>query len=127
MKNLADIVNVSIGIEEPIVDSASFYNMLIIGPEPKQWDGLTDDERAKKDSVYICSSATELTEKDSLYASTDKVDGDPIGIAGRVAFTQDPKPDKVYFAVNKKLPATIKDCSVIVAATKVDYRLLQRS
>lgn len=120
MKNLADIVNVSIGIEEPIVDSASFDNMLIIGPEPKQWDGLTDDERAKKDSVYICSSATELTEKDSLYASTDKVDGDPIGIAGRVAFTQDPKPDKVYFAVNKKLPATIKDCSVIVAATKED-------
>lgn len=120
MKNLSDIVNVSISIEEPLVDSTSFDNMLIIGPEPASWSGLSAEEHEKKDSIYICSSATELTEKDSLYANTDELSGDPVGIAGRVAFSQDPKPDKVYFAVNKKLPATINDCKVIVAKTKGD-------
>lgn len=121
MKNLSDIVNVSISIEEPLVDSTSFDNMLIIGPEPKSWEALSDEEHEKKDSVYICSSATELTEKDSLFADTDELSGDPIGIAGRVAFSQDPKPDKVYFAVNKKLPATVTDCEVIVAKAKEDF------
>lgn len=121
MKNLSDIVNVSISIEEPLVDSTSFDNMLIIGPEPASWSGLSAEEHEKKDSIYICSSATELTEKDSLFAATDEFFGDPIGIAGRVAFSQDPKPDKVYFAVNKKLPATITDCSVIVANSKEEF------
>lgn len=121
MKNLSDIVNVAISIEEPLVDTTSFDNMLIIGPEPKSWDSFSDDERAKKDSIFICSGETELTEKDSLFADTDEISGDPIGIAGRVAFSQDPKPDKVYFAVNKKLPATIKDCSVIVANSKEQF------
>lgn len=118
MKNLSDIVNVSIALEEPLVDSTSFDHTLIVGPEPKGWETLSDEEREKKDSVFICSSATELIEKDSLFADTDERTGDPIGIAGRVAFSQEPKPDRVYFAVNKKLPATITDCNVIVAKAK---------
>lgn len=121
MKSLSDIVNISITLEEPLVDSASFDNMLIVGPEPASWSGLSDEEHEKKDSVFICANATELTEKDSLFAATDEFFGDPIGIAGRVAFSQEPKPDKVYFAVNKKLPATIKDCNVIVAKTKEEF------
>lgn len=120
MKNLSDIVNVSIGLEEPLTDSTSFDHMLIIGPEPASWEELTDEERKKKASVYICSGASEITEKDSLFADTDEKSGDPIGVAGRVAFSQEPKPDKVYFAVNKKLPATINECKVIVAKTKED-------
>lgn len=120
MKNLSDIVNVSISIEEPLVDSTSFDNMLIVGPEPASWSGLSEEEHEKKDSIFICSDASEIAEKDSLFAATDEFLGDPIGIAGRVAFSQDPKPSKVYFAVNKKLPATIKDCDVVVASKQED-------
>lgn len=115
--NLSDIVRVDIDIEKPVVNSSSFDHILIVGPEPASWSGLSDEEHEKKDSVFICSGASELSDKDSLFAATDEFFGDPIGIAGRVAFSQDPKPDKVYFAVNKKLPATIKDCNVIVANT----------
>ena len=120
MKNLSDIVNVSISIEEPLVDSTSFDHMLIVGPEPEGWSEYSDEELNKKDSLFVCSSAIELTERDSLFAKTDEKFGDPIGIAGRVAFSQDPKPDRVYFAVNKKLPATIKDCEVIVVNSADD-------
>lgn len=118
MKSLSDIVNIGINLEEPLVDSTSFDHVLIVGPEPASWSGLSDEEHEKKESVFICSGASELSDKDSLFAATDEFFGDPIGIAGRVAFSQEPKPDKVYFAVNKKLPATIKECSVIVAKTK---------
>ena len=109
MKNLSDIVNVNISLEDPLVDSTSFDHMLIIGPEPKSWAKLTDEEREAKESVYICSGVSEISEADALGALTDEINGDPIGIAGRVAFSQEPKPDKVYFAVNKKLPATITE------------------
>lgn len=86
MKNLSDIVVVNISLEEPLVDSTSFDNMLIVGPEPASWSGLSDEEHEKKDSIFVCSSATELAEKESLFAATDEFFGDPIGIAGRVAF-----------------------------------------
>ena len=118
MKSLSDIVNVGINLEEPLVDSTSFDHVLIVGPEPASWSGLSDEEHEKKESVFICSGASELSDKDSLFAATDEFFGDSIGIAGRVAFSQEPKPDKVYFAVNKKLPATIKNCYVIVAKSK---------
>lgn len=121
MKSLSDIVKIDINLEEPLVDSTSFDHVLIVGPEPKSWSGLSKEEHDNKDSIFICSSATELSDKDSLFAATDELLGDPIGIAGRVAFSQEPKPDRVYFAVNKKLPATIKNCDVIVVSSVEEF------
>ena len=110
--NLADIVNVQISIERPVIDTTSFSNLLIVGPEPKSWQLLTKEDRDGRDTVCSCTSLSAVTDADGIYANADDDTGDAIGNAARVAFSQDPSPNKIYIAINRKLDRTIDNCNV---------------
>lgn len=92
MSNLKDIVNVSIDIAAPVIDSTSFDHLLIFGPAP-----AVPPATAPAD-VGVYSSLEEVT--DAGWVTTGE-DADPVGIAARVAFSQSPQPPKIYIAVQK--------------------------
>ena len=92
--SIQDIVTVNIDIASPAVDSASFDNLLIVGPGP----AIAPPGPLPLVGVY--SDLTEVT--DDGYTAIGE-DADPIGIAARIAFSQNPKPSKVYVAAQ---PAT---------------------
>ncbi len=86
--NLERICTVDISLASPISNDASFDNILILGPAPKQ---------PKEDipAVGVYSSLEELTSLGVLATG----DGpDPVGVAARVAFSQSPRPHEVYVA-----------------------------
>ena len=91
MNTLADIVNVSIELEQPVINSTSFNNMLIVGPEPKINKNIPE--------VGIYSNITEVNEAGFV---TEGDNADAVGTAARVAFSQSPPPSKVYIALSKR-------------------------
>lgn len=89
---LSDIVNVKIDIAAPAIDSASFDNLLIVGPSP----AVKPSKPLPAVGVY-----TDLTEvTDAGYVATGDY-ADPVGIAARIAFSQNPKPAKIYIAAQQ--------------------------
>ena len=88
-KNYDLIATVDIDIATPIVDDASFDNLLIMGPPPK--GGLHTPAY-----VGVYRKLTEV--EDAGFVSTGE-DADPIGVAARVAFAQSPTPKQVYIPV----------------------------
>ena len=93
MSGLNSIVQVDISIESPVIDSTSFDYMLIVGPAPK----VAPQEAPNEVAAY--SSLTEVTEAGWIATGNN---ADPIGIAARIAFSQSPKPNKVYIAVQQQ-------------------------
>lgn len=90
MSNSYDkIATVDISIQQVLVDSASFDNILIVGPLPK----AASKKAPAKVGAY--SSINEVT--DAGWVTTGD-DADPVGIAARVAFSQDPAPTTIYIA-----------------------------
>lgn len=86
--NLDQIVTVSIDISSPIVDSASFDNLLILGAAPKRV--------AEPDTgVGVYSNLEEVTDAGYVFIGND---ADIVGVAARVAFSQSPAPTKIYIA-----------------------------
>ncbi len=83
------IATVSISIEQVIVDTASFDNILIVGPLP----AVAPSTAPAKIAAY--SSLEEVT--DAGWVATGD-SADPVGIAARIAFSQDPAPAKIYIA-----------------------------
>ena len=56
MSNLSDIVNIAIELNQPVIDGASFDNLLIVGPGPKQ-SGCLLAESSTVQCVYCCTKA----------------------------------------------------------------------
>lgn len=108
-KNYDMIATVDIDIQSPIVDDASFDNLLIMGPAPKGENSAPD--------VGVYASLTEV--EDAGFVSTGD-NADPVGVAARVAFSQSPTPTQVYIAVQKLTAGavaaaeTIKDTNAAV-------------
>ena len=103
---LSDIVNVNIDIAAPAVDSASFDNLLIVGPLP----AATPPRPIPTVGVY-----TDLTEVTGAgYVAVGDL-ADPVGIAARIAFSQNPKPSRIYIAAQQppKPLITSGDISII--------------
>lgn len=92
--NLADIVNVTIDLETPALDLKNFGNILIIGPEVQ---GV--------DEVAVYSSYKAASSDGIVCVSGGEVVADPVGIGVAAAFSQNPRPDKVYVANRKKINA----------------------
>lgn len=86
--NLDRICTVDIVLDSPISANASFDNILILGPAPKN---------PKEDipAVGVFNSLSELTDL-GVVATGDGAD--PVGVAARVAFSQSPRPHEVYVA-----------------------------
>lgn len=89
-KNYDQIATVNIDIASPIVDDASFDNLLIMGPAPMGENQAPD--------VGVYASITEV-EDAGFVTSGDGAD--PVGMAARVAFSQSPPPTQVYIAIQK--------------------------
>lgn len=83
------IATVDISIEQVIVDSASFDNILIVGPLP----AVAPTTAPALVAAY--SSLEEVTDAGWVASGTGV---DPVGAAARIAFSQDPKPSKIYIA-----------------------------
>ena len=85
MSNISDIVDVSINIEAPAADAASFGNMIIITPDPATAGSATMDGMIR------------ITRADTLkaygYETTD-----PVYIVASLAFSQNPRPSQIYVA-----------------------------
>jgi len=101
--NLNDIVTVNIDIASPAVDSASFDNLLIVGPPPLANLAQTLPE------VGVYSDLQEV--EDAGYVTTG-VTSDPVGNAARIAFSQNPSPSKIFIAVQQEGDATTLEKAV---------------
>lgn len=88
-KNYDLIATVSIDINTPIVDDASFDNLLIVGPLPK----VAPAKAPALVGVYTSIDAV----VDAGWSITGN-DADPVGLAAQVAFSQSPTPAKIYIA-----------------------------
>lgn len=90
MSNSYDqIATVSIDIASAVVDSKSFDNILIVGPLPK----VAPTNAPAKVGAY-----SEIGEVIAAGWVVTGDEADPVGIAARIAFAQDPKPTTVYIA-----------------------------
>lgn len=93
--NFDMIATVDISIASPVASSASFGNLLILGPGPT---GTPKAPRAiPKVGVY-----GGLEELEELGFITSGANADPVGVAARVAFSQTPAPTEVYVAIQQK-------------------------
>jgi len=97
--NLSDIVTVNVDIASPAVDSASFDNLLIVGPGPK----VTPPQPLPDVGVY-----TELPEVTAAGFVSTGANADPVGIAAMIAFSQNPKPAQIYIAVQKVVTSVVE-------------------
>lgn len=102
-KNYDLIATVDIDIATPIVDNASFDNLLIMGPPPK--GGL-------KTPAYVGVYGNLTEVEDAGFVSTGE-DADPVGVAARVAFAQSPTPTQVYIAVQKLSAEAVASAAVV--------------
>ena len=109
--NLSDIVAINVDIASPSVDSASFDHMLIFGPAPK----VTPTSPLPKVGVY--SDLTEVA--DAGYVSEGE-GADPIGVAARVAFAQNPKPSSIFVAAQQPYLPLISN-AVVTLITADNY------
>lgn len=89
-KNYDLIATVDIDIENPVVDDASFDNLLILGPAPKGEHTAPD--------VGVYSDISEVADAGFVVSGEG---ADPVGVAARVAFSQSPIPTTVYIALQK--------------------------
>lgn len=103
MSNLSNIVNVSIDISSPVVDDASFDNLLIVGAAPT----VSGDTTPKDVGVY--GSLKEVNDAGWVSSGSG---ADPVGIAARVAFSQSPPPAAVYIAIRKVVTNTAEDIAI---------------
>ncbi|GHU52682.1 hypothetical protein AGMMS49975_08990 [Clostridia bacterium] len=100
MANLNRIVNIKIDIKTPAVSAASFDNLLIIGPAPAVAPdyappavGSYSDLEGVNDAGWVSVGAN----------------ADPVGIAARIAFSQNPQPAKIFIAVQQTAQGTTED------------------
>lgn len=93
MGNLNRIVNISIDIKTPAVSTASFDNLLIVGRAPAN---------APADAPYPIGSYTDLEGVTDAGWKITGDNADPVGIAARIAFSQNPQPAKIFIAVQQE-------------------------
>ena len=94
MGNLKRIVNINIDIKTPAISSASFDNLLIVGPAPAVAPDITP---------YPVGSYTDLEGVTDAGWVTVGETADPVGIAARIAFSQNPQPAKIFIAVQQEV------------------------
>jgi len=92
MSNLNNIVTVNIDVAAPAVDSASFDNLLIVGPLPQV------EPPRPLPTVGAYSDLAEVI--GAGYVAVGEA-ADPVGVAARIAFSQNPKPARIFIAAQQ--------------------------
>ena len=98
MANLNNIVTINIDIAQPAVDSANFDNLMILGPPP----AAVPPRPIPAMAVY--SDLSEVTGAGYVAIGPD---ADPVGIAARIAFSQNPRPSQIFVATVPEIVPTI--------------------
>jgi len=93
VNNLNDIVTINVSVEQPAIDSASFDNLLIVGLPP------VNPARTLPD-VGVYSDISEVVDDGYVIVGSN---ADPVGVAARMAFSQNPKPSKVFIAAMREI------------------------
>lgn len=107
MNNLNDIVNITVDIAAPVVGSESFDNLLIFGPAPVAVTAVPPP------AVGVYSSLDQVTAAGWVAVGGN---ADPVGAAASVAFSQSPRPTRIYIAVQQKLVSgTLEDPTATIA------------
>ena len=101
--NLDRIVTVNIDIAAPAIDAANFDNLLIFGPAPK----IPPPRPLPQVGVY--SSLAEVTGAGFITVGDT---ADPVGVAARVAFSQNPRPTEVFIATMQPAKPSILNAEV---------------
>ena len=96
--NLNDIVTVNIDVSSPAVDGASFDNLLIVGLPP-----VANLPKPLPD-VGVYSDLSEVVAAGYVAVGEN---ADPVGIAARIAFSQNPKPARIFIAAQKEAEETV--------------------
>lgn len=91
--NLKRIVNINIDVRTPAISTASFDNLLIVGPAPKAAPASTPPPVGSYADLEGVNSAGWVSVGNNA---------DPVGIAARIAFSQNPQPAKIFIAVQQK-------------------------
>jgi hypothetical protein len=94
MGNLKRIVNINIDIKTPAISAANFNNLLIIGPAPAVAPDIDPP---------AVGSYTDLEGVTDAGWVTVGTTADPVGIAARIAFSQNPQPAKIFIAVQQEI------------------------
>lgn len=99
MGNIDNIVDVTITVETPAADSASFSSLLLMAKKP------SNAGTEEMPDVAVVHNAKELT-------GFGYETGDEVYAAAMAAFNQDPRPDKVYVVARSKNAdgETIQEC-----------------
>lgn len=106
--NLDRIATVNIALDTPISNDTSFDNILLIGNAP-----IDCKEGVEVSAVGVYNSLSGVTELG--YVSTGEKP-DPIGVAARVAFSQSPRPKRIYIAV-QQLSENAKAAGKVISDT----------
>lgn len=115
-KNYDLIATVDIDIANPIVDDTSFDNLLLVGPLPS----AAPEEAPPMVGVY--ANLDEVTE--AGWSLTAK---DPIAVAAQVAFSQSPRPSKIYIAPIQVVEGTGDDGDAPESAPESAVETLTRA
>ncbi|MCL1987419.1 MAG: DUF3383 domain-containing protein [Firmicutes bacterium] len=97
MNNLDRIAKVDITLTMPPVDESSFDHILLLGPPPQNPLNVGADIIRPNNSNSITSYAS-LEEVASAGYKTTGENADPIGAAARIAFSQIPRPNRIFVA-----------------------------
>ena len=92
--NINRVVQVDISLTMPPADAASFDHLLILGPPPAEPLGPIPKVAVYSDLLEVSGAG---------YVTTGEK-ADPVGAAARIAFSQTPRPSRIFVA-NYKPPA----------------------
>lgn len=99
MGNLNRIVNINIDIKTPAISAASFDNLLIVGPAPATVPTTAPPPVGSYTDIEGVTEAGWVTVGDNA---------DPVGVAARIAFSQNPRPAKIFIAVQQTNTGTVE-------------------
>ena len=104
------IANVTIDIATSIVDTTSFDNILIVGPAPAA---------APQTAPALVGSYASLAEVVAAGWVAEGNGADPVGVAARVAFSQNPAPSKIFIAPLQTSTSTVDEQTVTTVESAV--------
>ena len=103
MGNLNRIVNINIDVRTPAISAASFDNLLIVGPAPAAGSAAAPPLVGSYGDLDGVAQAGWITTGD---------DADPVGVAARIAFSQNPRPAKIFIAVQQANADTLEPVGI---------------
>ena len=99
INNFDQIATVSITLSSAVADSTSFDNILIVGPLPAV---------ATTVDIPDCGVYTDIEAVTDMGWVVSGEEADPVGVAALVAFSQNPRPARIFIAPIRTVTETVE-------------------